>query len=290
MNKLYNLWRVHLEDRFLIISYLLKTVCKLPKTKKEEESYFLYMHLITSNGNIKESKDDYYLIDFRTMFKHTLKLRKFPSSDILVYNQVYGYKEYLPVVNLFNENFPKDDDQAVNIIDAGGNVGLASIFFLEFFPKAKIVIIEPEEINFEIMKFNLSKFPNVTPLHGGIWSKNCKIRIVRDFRDKTDWAFRVEETLEEGLNAVSLNNIQQNHNFEYIDILKIDVEGAEKEIFLSKDANLDFLKKTKCIALEIHDEFNCRLEICNILKNNGFVLADYQETTIGININLKHLQ
>ena len=72
-----------------------------------------------------------------------------------------------------------------------------------------------------------------------------------------------------------------------MDILKIDIEGSEKQIFTSPVANFNFLKSTKCIAIEIHDEFDCREEICNILTDYGFVLFNQGELTIGINQKLK---
>jgi hypothetical protein len=67
----------------------------------------------------------------------------------------------------------------------------------------------------------------------------------------------------------------------------MDIEGSEKQVFTSPSSNLDFLKITKCIALEIHDEFDCRSDIYKVLNDFDFKLFNQGELTIGINQNLK---
>ena len=75
----------------------------------------------------------------------------------------------------------------------------------------------------------------------------------------------------------------QEYKFETIDILKIDIEGSEKEVFTGANADVSFLSKTKCIAVEIHDEFDCRDAIYSILTKYNFKYFDSGELTIGIN-------
>jgi hypothetical protein len=45
--------------------------------------------------------------------------------------------------------------------------------------------------------------------------------------------------------------IFSNYNLEYLDLLKIDIEGGEKQLFESNYEN--WLPKTKCIIIELHD-------------------------------------
>jgi hypothetical protein len=100
----------------------------------------------------------------------------------------------------------------------------------------------------------------------------------------SDWGFRVEETDgDEGIKAYTINELIKNNSFDVIDILKIDIEGSEKELFLNDRSDLYFLNITKVIAIEIHDEFNCRNEIYDVLKKFEFNYFDVGQTTIGIN-------
>jgi hypothetical protein len=49
---------------------------------------------------------------------------------------------------------------------------------------------------------------------------------------------------------------------------------------------LDWLKKVKVLAIEIHDEFDCRIDIENSLLKYGFILCQSGELTIGLNKKL----
>lgn len=205
-----------------------------------------------------------------------------------VFQQIFGFEEYFPVINKYNENFTNDVDYHLNIIDAGANIGLASLFFLEYFNQPNIICVEPEQKNFSILDFNLNpKYSKIVKVKGAIWNSNSRIKIVKDFRDQQDWSFRVEETTEnDSIQAFSINQLVKDNNFKIIDILKIDVEGSEKQIFNPEISNLNFLNITKCIALEIHDEFNCREDIYKVLLDYGFSVVNIGESTIGINKNL----
>jgi hypothetical protein len=75
----------------------------------------------------------------------------------------------------------------------------------------------------------------------------------------------------------------------HIDILKIDIEGSEKQVFTQVGASLDFLRITRCLVIEIHDEFNCREDIYNILTANHFEISEAGEMTIAINKNFSVL-
>ena len=44
---------------------------------------------------------------------------------------------------------------------------------------------------------------------------------------------------------------------------------------------------TKLIVIEIHDEFDCRKAIYDVLTNYNFEFHQYGELTVGINKNLK---
>ena len=107
------------------------------------------------------------------------------------------------------------------------------------------------------------------------------------FRDCQDWAFRLTETdiTEEALfETTTIQQIIKEGSFEEIDFLKIDIEGGEVEVF-KNFKQLEWLNSVKIIALEIHDEFNCREYI---EENLGelFELRHLGELTIGIHKKL----
>lgn len=286
MNKIFQLYRLNYSNKILIFKYLFKRILSLKTTDKEKQINEYYYNLIVYNGYLKEENEAFF-ISYFPKFDMTIKLRKRPSSDLNVFSQIFKEQEYKPVVDVYLEKFKKKNN--LTIIDAGSNIGLTTVYLNSKFKNSKFIVIEPDSSNFDTMAFNIeiNGIKNVEKIEGGIWSKNTNLQIIKDFRDQKDWSFRVEETNKESaLKAFSIQYIIEKQNIEVVDILKIDIEGSEKEVFTNPDSDITFLSKTRCIALEIHDEFNCREEIYAILNKYNFEFFNSGELTIGINKNL----
>jgi FkbM family methyltransferase len=289
MQKIIHLYRLDFLNGFIVIKYLFKRIFKLKTSPKERLLNDYYYHLIKFGGFFKSQKEDCF-IAYYPKWKATIKTRKRPSSDLDVFAQIFNCLEYKPLVETFKANFiyPKE----LRIIDAGSNIGLTTLYLSRFFDDATFVCIEPNEYNFDVLSFNLetNSIQNVQKVKGGVWSKNTSLKLISDFRDKSDWCFRVEETDEKtDLEAFSIPYLVKNNNWNTIDILKIDIEGSEKEIFTNPTSEISFLAITKCIAIEIHDEFDCREAIYVILKQFNFEIFNTGELTIGVNMNLKNV-
>jgi hypothetical protein len=104
------------------------------------------------------NKNDILLKVVRNDCKYEFYLRD-KTMDLGTYQQIFIDKEYNFIANLPPET----------IIDAGANIGLASIYFANKFPEAKIIAIEPETENFELLKKNVVKYPNIIPLCAALW-------------------------------------------------------------------------------------------------------------------------
>jgi hypothetical protein len=75
----------------------------------------------------------------------------------------------------------------------------------------------------------------------------------------------------------------KKYNLTTIEILKLDIEGSEKEIF-EKDKKInEILNITGNLVIEIHDEFNCRNQILEILDAHFTNINNIGELTIGNN-------
>jgi FkbM family methyltransferase len=203
------------------------------------------------------------------------------SSDSEVFNQIMVLQEYKRVIDLISQHRIEIN----TIIDAGANVGYTTVYLSHFFENAQIISLEPNESTMERLKLNveLNGLKNVHPHRKGLWNKNTFLKANHTFRDKQAWSFRLEETSNESeklFEVTSINSLMEAHQLEGIDFLKIDVEGGEKDIF-SSEADVSWLKTVKVIAIEIHDEFDCRDDIEAILREQ-FTLFYSGELTIGI--------
>ena len=266
-----------------MLGLLIRKKARLKLSEKEQQELAFFDCLRQINGFIRQHNRDTITIAFQGLYTTPVQLRiGSQSSDMAVFKQILGWEEYKPVVQAYKNHFGAD---AATIIDAGGNIGLTSLYFSAHFPEASIVSIEPDADNFNLLVTNLRQ-QTVDCVWGAVWSHNGQLTMVNDFRDRLSWSRRVKEAETEAsrsIPAYSLMHIKTEHNFACIDILKMDIEGAEKEIF--GQPNLDFLKHTKCVAIEIHDEFECRDTIYQCLTDYGFTHFSTGELTIGINRN-----
>ena len=58
------------------------------------------------------------------------------------------------------------------ILDAGSNVGMSSLLFALFYPKAIVIAVEPQADNFDILQLNARRFGNIYAERKGLWSKD----------------------------------------------------------------------------------------------------------------------
>lgn len=276
-----NRHRVSIKNFIKLLIFQLKRVFKIRNTPEWYGLKEVFLKLIHVDGKMIHEDKDFYYNELKNLH---FKLRKRPSSDISVFGQIFEEEEYQIVIQTYIENFKENPK---NILDAGSNIGLTTLYFNNKLNSANIICVEPDDDNFDILKYNLNSNRIEANLYkAGLWSKNTNLKIINDFRDKKEWSVRVKESETGDLKAITIHTLLEEHQWKFIDILKIDIEGAEKEVFNALNSNLSFLKKTKCIAIEIHDEFNCRQEIYDILNKYHFKCCSSGELTIGVNQQL----
>lgn len=229
-----------------------------------------------------ENIKDYYRV--KTTRDLILNIRSSEHSDYEVFEQIFNFEEFEIIRKLLALNFENKED--IIIIDSGANVGYTTLYFKSYFIDSQIFSVEPSNKNADYFKsnvFDLNIIKNVRFYEKALSQKSgMKYSISRDFRDRKDWAITTESCEEGDIDGITINEIIDENNIDTVTFLKIDIEGAERYIFENEN-DVSFLKKTKIIALEIHDEFNIRTSICNCLKKNNFYLFGSGELTIGLN-------
>ena len=167
------------------------------------------------------------------------------TSDFDTFFHIFMYEQY-------NYEYPANFNPKV-ILDCGANIGLAAIYFANRYPDARIIAVEPEFSNFQILKLNAKGYPNITCLQNGIWDKSANLEVVDIGAGK--WGFitkEVEVKNEFTIQAIAINDIMDKNNVPYFDIVKMDIEGSEKQVFSSNYEK--WLSKTKMIIIEFHDK------------------------------------
>jgi FkbM family methyltransferase len=112
---------------------------------------------------------------------------------------------------------------------------MASIYFARRYPDAKIFAIEPEPSNFAVLVRNVRPYPTITPIQAALWNRDGQIYVTGPDPAsgcRGDWAF-VTPGGRTGakVRAVTMRTLMEEMRIAVIDLAKIDIEGAEKEIF-----------------------------------------------------------
>ena len=170
------------------------------------------------------------------------------TSDLEVFKQIFINKDY----DLSYDIKPKF------IIDGGANVGYSTLFFANKFPQAKVFAIEPEASNFDVLVKNTSANKNIVPIKKGLWYKKGHLKIddsvYQGDKGWGKWGFITTEANDSkgsDVEVITINEIVAMMNNEDIDILKLDIEGAEKEIFSENYES--WLGKVNVLIIELHD-------------------------------------
>lgn len=174
-------------------------------------------------------------------YPHPIFIRK-GTADAAVLHDILIDEEYKSI------NYK---EQPGTIVDAGGNIGLTSLYFARKYPSAKILTIEPDKSNFEVMARNLAPYPNIEIMHAAVWPHQTSLRIANPQETPDNYVFRPTVEIEgEEIPTITVPEILERMGGS-IDLFKIDIEGSEHEIFTTAD--LDWLKSVKAITIEIHD-------------------------------------
>ena len=170
-----------------------------------------------------------------------------PSSDVLAFEQIFINHAYD-----FEINRPPK-----TIIDAGANIGLASIYFSNKFPGSKIIALEPEESNFALLKQNVALYGNIIPVCGALWHEDGRIDLVDPGLGEWGFMTQAQDDVKQGYGEIlheargmTVDTIMKKQGIEHIDILKIDIEGAEQEVFGNPSS---WIGKVDALIIELHD-------------------------------------
>lgn len=174
------------------------------------------------------------------------------------------------------------------IIDGGANIGMSAVFFANRYPNAHIISVEPEKNNYALLVKNVQPYDNVIPVRSAIWPSKTIVTVVDKGLGVA--AFMVEErNSEETIKTVTIPMLAKK--YETIDILKLDIEGAEKELFEDPDVD-SWLQKTKVLIIEIHDRMKpgCSYAFFNAIYKYKWHLHINGENIILINLRYFHYE
>lgn len=177
------------------------------------------------------------------------------DSDVQTYRQIFVAREY---------DIDGLPEQPRTIVDLGANIGLSVLWFALKYPAADVIALEPDPANFRQLQRNtLQLGRRAQVVNAAIWYDERTLSLKTHADDGhylQGWgaqtvAIEAAPTADTTTQVAAwpMGKLRRVFGFERIDILKVDIEGAERELFAAPDRS--WLDDVETVVIETHDRF-----------------------------------
>ncbi len=208
------------------------------------------------------------------------------QSDIAVFLQVMVQQQYKSVMQLIRTS----PDNQPRIIDAGSNIGMSAMYFKSAIPAAELICMEPNEESMNATRNHLllNNFTDIKMSGKALWT-NVEILKPQPFRDNRSWSFSLSsgnKSSAVSYTGITLGEMLGDHGWNHVDLLKMDIEGAEGSLFRDSEFLKTISENVKLMAVEVHEEVLDRDEAMEILVHQNFRCFYQGELLMAINSQL----
>ncbi len=195
------------------------------------------------------------------------------TSDLDVFDQIFVGLEYRCL---------NDATDVGLIIDCGANVGYSSAYLLSRFKEARVISIEPDPLNYTLLKENLAPYGGRSEaICSAVWSHPAGLVLSEEtFGNGREWSRTVREARDGEIpmmTAIDIGTLLAQSGHERISILKVDIEGAEAVVFAANYEH--WIDKVDNLVIELHSD-DCRSAFMAAIANQGFLLSECDELTV----------
>ena len=208
-------------------------------------------------------------------FRADILLRE-RGSDLATFHEIVVEEVYGPVL--------RELQGIQTVIDLGANIGLASLYFAHNSPACRILCVEPNPETYEMLVQNvreLSRSGRCQTLQGAVWGRHQRLAPTEKVPADRYSMFAVRAASENDPSAVegyTMTEIMDRSGFDRVDLLKVDIEGAERELFSTNDVS--WLARVGAIAIEFHEDSRAASGFDDTMIRNGFEICSEDRHTV----------
>jgi FkbM family methyltransferase len=197
------------------------------------------------------------------------------TTDNAIFDQVFVKGEY---------SIPLSFEPSV-IVDVGAHIGLFTVFMKNLFPEARFICVEPGKSNFQQLRKNTEAYQSIQIENAAIWNRSTSVLLQEQF-DLGQSGLQATEHSAGETQAITMEMLFEKYSLSHIDILKLDIETAEKIVFANGYEG--WLKRVRLIIIELHDwlEPGCAQVF---LKAINLTFEHYRYTVCGENTVIENL-
>jgi FkbM family methyltransferase len=139
------------------------------------------------------------------------------------------------------------------VIDAGANIGDTACWYASKFPEAQIIALEPDPSNFAMLALNARPYgERVNPFRLALWHHDANLEIIDGGSSIGMRVQPVDASANSDCTGISLISLMRKLDLTKLDIVKIDVEGEELNLFAPKfDSWMDH---ASVIVVDVHSD------------------------------------
>lgn len=161
------------------------------------------------------------------------------TSDMAIFDEIF-YCKYLARDKPFR-----------TVLDCGANIGCTVRYWKMLDPECTVIAVEPDPENFQLLEQNTRALQHVHRIQAGIWPTTGSLQLEKEGVGHS--AVRTMHNAMGDTAAVTIPGLLQQFAFDRIDLVKIDIEGSELELFTQGD--LSWIARVNTIAIELHDHW-----------------------------------
>ena len=205
-----------------------------------------------------------FKLTYYRLYDGTQFIFRFFTNDRCIIDEIFINKAYTP-----NPTFEIRSGDVV--VDLGAHIGVFTVFAARHARGVKVYCYEPLPENFELLKANV----RLNKLGDRVKMFQLAVADKRSFSplyigDTGLASLNLQSGKHVVAKVIRLEDVAYNNNLDRIDFLKVDVEGAEYDIFRNVDK--DVLRSVRRIAMECHSLRNA-VNLKNLLRNSGFTVS-----------------
>ena len=194
----------------------------------------------------------------------------FERHDLSSFMEVFVTAVYRP---------PFEMSEVGTIVDLGGNTGMASLYFLtKYHAVRKVLVVEANPSLIGTIEFNLRDFDGIVTIKNvciaGRLGDEIRFAVSSNHRHSrvSVEADQVGQDVKEliPVSSVTLRQLLDDNELDRVDLLKMDIEGAEFEIL----SDPDILKRIRYMFIEVHGNIEKRDRFIGFVRSAGFEITD----------------
>jgi FkbM family methyltransferase len=177
------------------------------------------------------------------------------TTDISVFGEILGGHAYQALVDA-------PSGEVKTVLDLGANTGLAARFLLNRFEHARLVAVEPDPGNVSVLQENLAPYgARALVVSACIGAYERRVALVGARED----AYSMRDDPGGDTEVVTMEGVVARLGNRHVDVLKVDIEGAERELFADSSS---WIGDVGVASIECHHPITAS-ELIDLIRRNG---------------------